>query len=124
MRTPSTLRQLYRWHSLATRGEEPPRHDGFPECGWFKTRLVTGGPWIPVEIVIDREIDPLTGELVDDERMIAVIEDERRPAEGIWLSLRPITRDEFDAINEQKRSNPAMSATKVKIDLTASPMRP
>lgn len=124
MRRPSTARQLYMWHTLALRGDSAPRHDGFPECGWYKTRFVQGGPWVPVQIVVEREIDPQTGELCSDERLFAITDGERRPAESIWLSLRPISRTEFDDLENHRRSNPAMLATNVKIDLTAAPMRP
>lgn len=33
----------------------PPIQDGKPQCGYYKTRFVKGGPWIPVAIFRDNE---------------------------------------------------------------------
>lgn len=124
IRQPSTMSQLYRWHRQAVAGEAPPIHEGHPECGWYRTRLVRGGPFVPVEIKVEREIDPETGELAGPERLIAIVDGMRRNPESIWTFLTPITRDEHAALIERRHSIPAMAATMAKIDLTKEPVLP
>lgn len=124
IRQPSTAAQLYAWHRAAISGDAPPVHDGIPECGWFRTRLTRGGPFVPVEIVVEREIDMETGELMGPERFVAICEGRRRPAETMWGSLTPISRTEFVALKNLSAEIPAMAATMAAIDLTATPMTP
>jgi hypothetical protein len=31
-------------------GKKPPIHDGEPQCGFYKRRLIKDGPWVPVAI--------------------------------------------------------------------------
>lgn len=111
IRQPTPASALYRWHRAAVSGDAPPRHDGQPECGWFKTRMVKNGPWVAVEIKVSREIDIETGELVCDERLVAVVNGNTQSPEetkNLWTSLRPITREEYLALFDLIRRNPAM----------------
>lgn len=124
IRQPSTIAQLYGWHRAAIAGDAPPIHEGHPECGWYRTRLVKGGPWVPVEIKVERQIDPETGELTGPERLIAIADGMRRNPESLWTFLTPITRDEHAALIERRHSIPAMAATMARIDLTKEPVLP
>lgn len=124
IRKPSTMRQLYEWHSAALAGLSPPIHDGIPECGWYRTTLVKGGPYVPVEIRVEREIDLGTGELTEPERLVAIVDGDRRDPCGIWTYLTPITRAEHSALIERRAAIPAMAATMAKLDLTEGPIRP
>lgn len=36
-----------------------------PQAGWYKRRLVRGGPWVAVRIYLDEARDPETGEPMD-----------------------------------------------------------
>lgn len=97
IRQPSTA-QLYGWLRAAVNGENPPRHDGIPHCGWFKRRMVKNGPWVPVRIFIDRDIDLASGEL---------------------------TRDEFNHLTDYRlRDSVRMLDTRRPIDLSAAPTLP
>lgn len=124
IRQPSSAAQLYAWHRAAVAGDAPPVHDGLPECGWFKTKLVRGGPWVPVEIRVEREIDPATGELAAPERLICICENRRRDPARLWTFLTPISRAEHRALTEAPASIPAMAATMVATDLTEIPICP
>lgn len=124
MRQPTPVSCLYAWHRAALDGRLPPVHDGLPECGWFKTRLVKGGPWVPVEIRIDREIDPLTGELTSPEEYRCEVDGMRRDPARIWTFLTPISRAEFKALAARREAIPEMAATMVRLDLTQGAMRP
>lgn len=124
MRRPSTTADLYRWHQRAVRGEAPPVHEGLPECGWFKARLVKGGPWVPVRIWCEREICPATGELTAPEVLRCEADGMRRDPANVWTFLTPITRAEFETMIAMRETIPAMEATMAKIDLTKEAMRP
>lgn len=106
------------------RGESPAVHDGWPECGWYRTRLVRGGPWVAVEIKVERVIDIETGELAGPETVFAIVDGERRRAEPIWTFLEPISREDCAALIARREFIPAMAATHAKIDLSLQPMRP
>lgn len=124
IRRPTPTSTLFAWWRAATEGRSAPRHDGLPECGFYKRKLVKGGPWVPVKIFIEREIDPETGELTEPERFVCIVDGARRSAEAQWTHLTPITRAEFQTLTELGESLPEMAATMVRIDLTERAMRP
>ncbi len=124
IRQPTPASVLFAWHAAALRNPDITRHDDDPQCGWFKTRLVKGGPYVPVEIKIEREIDDDTGDLAGPERLVALVDGERRRPGPIWTYLTPIPREEFKALRDRKASIPAMAATHAKIDLTEEPILP
>lgn len=124
IRQPSSLKMIYAWHRAAIAGEAPPMHEGAPEAGWFKTRIVKGGPYVPVEIIVEREIDVETGELASDERLVAIIEGQRRNPASIWTHLTPISRADFEALQQRHSDLPVMQATHVRMDLSMEPVRP
>lgn len=124
MRTPSTFHDLYAWHRAHMMGDNPPRYENEPHCGWYRTRLVKGGPWVPVEIRCQRVIDPETGELACDERLIAIMEGKVRDPLKVWTYLTPISRHEFAALQEARKTNSKMQATMARIDLTEGAVRP
>lgn len=125
IRQPTPMSILFAWHRAAVAGEAPPMHEGHPECGWYRTRLVKGGPWVPVEIKVERRIDPETGELAGPERLIAIADGMRRNPESLWTYLTPITREEHAALIERRRIAPSMAATMAPIITTnLATMRP
>lgn len=124
IRRPSTKARLYAWHRAAIAGDRPPTHDGLPECGWFRTRLITGGPWVPVHIWCEQEIDPETGDLLTDERLRCDVDGMRRDPAKIWTYLEPISRADFEALSDRREAIPAMAATMARLDLTEKAMRP
>ena len=125
MRKPTDQSVLYAWHRAAMAGENPPRHDGDPQCGWYKCRLVKGGPWVPVRIYVEQDIDPETGDLICDERLSIEIEglDRGDPAKH-WSYLTPITREEFDHLFDYRLHDSRMMASSEQIDLSAAPTLP
>lgn len=69
-----------------------------PECGWFQTRLVRGGPMVPARIWLEQEIDIATGELISDEVLKCEINGrEADPIDG-WqrCAANPIERSLFN----------------------------
>lgn len=124
MREPSTDAQLLAWHRAAMAGEEPPMHDGCPEAGWYKMRQVKGGPWEPVTIWCDREIDEETGELASDEVMLADVFGEPGDAYAIWTYLTPISREEHDQIFQWRLANQHRFQSRQRVNLAAAPTLP
>ena len=126
MRQPTPLAQLLRWHRDALAQKRPKVHEGEPQMGWFKVRMVRGGPFVPARIWIEREICPLTGELACDERILCEVNGARRDAlrEWVWLSKNPISKAAFDELCALRQSIEAMVATHVPFDLKDTVMRP
>lgn len=42
-----------------------PVHPDEPQAGFYRGRLVKGGPWVPIRIWFGAPLDPLTGEELD-----------------------------------------------------------
>lgn len=125
IRQPTPFAQIYAWHRAAIAGENPPMHDGLPEAGWFKRRLVKGGPWVPVRIYIHREIDCTTGELTEPEELRCEIEGiDGGDPEKHWTYLKPISRDEFDHLMDYRLRDPRMLDARQPIDLSTTPTPP
>lgn len=124
IRTPTPPSVAYAWHRAAMRGENPPRHDGHPECGWFKMKLVRGGPWVPARIWMTRETDPLTGELTAPEEYHCEVDGDRRDPASVWTHLVPISKAEHAALLHRRLSIPSMQASMAQVDLVAAPILP
>lgn len=95
-RTPAILRDLYAWHRAALAGLKPQvTHE--PQCGFFRRRLVKGGPLVPCQIWLDQPIDEETGELIGDEVLRCEVDGRERDAvdEWSWICADPITEAEF-----------------------------
>lgn len=119
MRKPTPLSEAFAWHARAMKAlsdaskryapEGPEgqkfwielRDDGLllfpdgPQCGWYRRRLIRGGPWVPARIWLVQSIED--GMLVSDEfQRCQVNAAERDPEEEwLWLARQPITHDEF-----------------------------
>ncbi|SIT20195.1 hypothetical protein SAMN05421774_10888 [Gemmobacter megaterium] len=123
MRQPSPAAELYAWHRAAVAGEAPPIHDGLPECGWFKRRLVKGGPWVPVRIFVRREIEMDTGELLGPEILVADVDGKLDDPARHWTYLTPITRSDYEALLYRQSIVPGMADSQKPLDLTKEPIR-
>ncbi|MDP2047601.1 MAG: hypothetical protein Q8K33_01725 [Cypionkella sp.] len=100
IRQPTPAKVLFQWWNAALNGMNPPVHDGDAQCGFYKTKLVKGGPYAAVEIKIVRDVDLDTGELTAPERFIAICDGERRNAARLWTYLTPISREEHRALRD------------------------
>lgn len=123
IRQPTPLMRLLAWHRAYMRGDRPPQHDADPQCGWYQMRRVKDGPWIPVEIWCDREIDE-NGELACDEKLRADAFGEELDPNEIWTWLTPISRAEFMRLTEFRMQNQHCIANDRPIDLGATPTPP
>jgi hypothetical protein len=125
MRTASTRAELYAFHDACLRGERPPVFEDEPQCGWYRMQMVRGGPWLAVRIWCEADIDPETGELADDERLLCEINGiaERRLP---WprCANKPITQDAYRALLHDEGLTETLQATHAPVDLTERAIRP
>jgi hypothetical protein len=86
---------LLTWHRAALAGDDTARTED-PQCGWFKRRLVKGGPWIPARIWLYQPIED--GMLVGDAVMQCEVNGVYAEAEQqwTWICQNPIPEREFD----------------------------
>lgn len=126
MRRPTPIAALMAWHAAAMAGDRPPIHEGQPQCGFFKTKQVKDGPFVPARIWIDRDIDPETGELTRDERFACEVDGERCSAYSrwTWLAGNPISKADFDALTERRKTITDMAATHAPFDIYENVIRP
>ncbi|WP_313350248.1 hypothetical protein [Paracoccus sp. (in: a-proteobacteria)] len=125
IRQPSDLDAVYSWWRRSVSGERVPRIEDEPHPGYYKRRMVRGGPFVPVAIWLDQPIDPETGELTAPEELRAIVNG--RPADPlhVWLYARPISESEYDALTGVRDRFEEMAATHVAVDLGAmAPIRP
>lgn len=72
-----------------------PTSEYSPQPGWYRTRLVRNGPWVPATISLIQVIDD-QGCLVEPEYLRADVNGDEVDPWKIWTWLRPIPRDQFD----------------------------
>ena len=101
MREPTPIHVLYRWHHTAMTKGRTAVHDGDPQCGWFKRRLVKGGPWVPARIWLEQSVDENDELDADEVYRCEVCGKERDPYDQwTWLANNPITEEEFNYMTE------------------------
>lgn len=85
-----------KWWSAALAGDAPAI-TGDPQAGFYKRRLVKGGPWVPVHIWIERELDD-AGDMLSDERIMCSVDGRIVPVDDHWTyaCAKPIPETEFD----------------------------
>jgi hypothetical protein len=116
IRQPSTAASLYAWWTAAVADPGTPRHDGLPECGFYRLQHVKGAPYVPVRVFVVREIDDI-GELTGPEILMAEVEGKIRRPENLWLRLTPISRDQYNALVGRVKTNPVMADSMKTINL-------
>lgn len=124
IRQPTSDADAYAWWEAAIAGHRPPRYDGYPQAGFYKRRARRDAPWIPIEIRLRRETDPETGELTEPEEFEAVELGYSRDPVALWLSCRPIPREEFDELVHRHETMQVMAATHAPVDLSDTPILP
>lgn len=124
MRQPTPLSQLLAWWRAALSDSRLERHEDDPQCGWYRYRAVKNGPWIPVRIYVERDIDPDTGELTGPERIVA--EAFALPVDPlkVWTWVHPITKAEYDQILNWRMKNQHEYECAKSIDITQKPTLP
>lgn len=108
LRLPHVPAPLVWWHRIpkpkfpaeGMTVEPPPLkeipHD--PQDGFFKSRLVKGGPWVPARIWRDEELDFITGQPTGFDIVKCEVNGKARNPlrEWLYLARMPITKADFD----------------------------
>ncbi|MBK8772921.1 MAG: hypothetical protein IPM06_21160 [Rhizobiales bacterium] len=121
MREPSTIAMLYGWWRAALNNADQPRSDGFPECGFYKRRMVKGGPWVAARIWCEREIDA-SGELTGPECLRCEIDGTYADPCQHWTYLTPISREDYEALLRRRLLLDGMMTPEQPIDLSRRPI--
>lgn len=90
------------WWRRALTGEPVAIKDGEPQPGYYQTKTMRGGPWVPARIWIEREIGD-DGEQVNPDRYRCLIgANEADPVDRwVWLSAYPISLADYKKLREQ-----------------------
>ncbi|MBN2759488.1 MAG: hypothetical protein JXQ79_03225 [Rhodobacteraceae bacterium] len=121
---PTPAKVAYAWHRAYLAGEKPTRRKTDPQCGWYQTKIVPGGPWVPARIWIEREIDIETGLLAAPEVLICEVDADRVDPVEAWPNLIPISKDDYDRLCHRVLSIAGMQNTTRHVDLVAQPILP
>lgn len=125
IRQPTDRTTQYDFWRRTVAGERVERFEDEPQPGFYKRRMVRGGPFIPVEIWLEQEIDQETGELTAPEVMRAICNGEIRDPLSLWTYCRAISAEEYDALIGVQSSIEEMAATHARLDLAAmAPIAP
>jgi hypothetical protein len=95
MRTPTAFADAYAWWTAALAGEKQ-QITTEPRPGYYRRRLVKGGPWVGVRIYLDQIVGD-DGELLSDEVMKAECDGAPCDPEDAWIAScdHPITREDY-----------------------------
>lgn len=87
------------WWRSALAGEKPAITEN-PEPGFYKRRLVKGGPFVPVAIWIEEERDE-AGDLMSDQIVKCTVDGRLGDVDSTWsyCAGSPITEAEFDYLS-------------------------
>ena len=102
MRTPTPLFRQLEWWRGALAGKSQPIHDGDPQPGFYRRRMVRHGPWVPVRIWLEQPIDDETGELTGDETLRCEVDGRDADPFRHWTYVadQPISEADFDYMRE------------------------
>lgn len=117
IRQPTSKAAQYDFWRRTVAGERVPRFEDEPQCGFYKRRMVKGGPFVPVEIWLEQEIDPATGELIADERIEAICNGVPCDPVKVWTYCRAISTEEFDALTGVRARIPDMAVIDAALNL-------
>lgn len=121
----------YAWHrqALETRHWRVPIADE-PRSGWFKRKLVKGGPFVPARIWLVQDVGE-DGELLDDEILQCEVNGQYANPVDQWSYLcgQPITEAEFNYMEatrlwaEQHAPEHPQAKPRERINLLTTPIR-
>jgi hypothetical protein len=103
VRKPTPLAISHAWHTQALRdGVEVLTEE--PQCGWFKRRMVKGGPFVAAKIYLRQDVDD-AGDLIDEEILLCEVAGNFKDPQQEWLSLakRPISESDYEFMMADRR---------------------
>jgi hypothetical protein len=85
--------------------------------------LARRGPYIPVLIYLDREVDD-DGDLTAPEEIRADVFGDPADPEDIWTYLEPITEAQYDALVAERLATQHNTDLRRRVNLSAEPTLP
>lgn len=81
-----------------------PIRENDPQEGYYRRRLVRGGPWVPARIWWQDGERDAAGELISDQVLYCMVGAELRDpyAEWTWLAGQPIGEAEYNAMQQRR----------------------
>ena len=106
MRRPTSKEAAFRWWREALDGIAPPPINEVPQAGYYKRRLIKGGPWVPVAIWIEQKVDPETGELLDPEVIKCAVDGKIADPVSQWgyVCADPISETDYKRLADKVKS--------------------
>lgn len=103
MRAPTPLYEAMAWWRNALDGQQVPMIDGEPQPGFYRRKLVKGGPYVAARIWIEQHVDPVTGELDRDEILLCEVDGQPRDAadQWVWLCANPISEADYRLMRDR-----------------------
>lgn len=97
MRRPTSKDAAFRWWREALEGVAPPPINEVPQAGFYRRRMVKGGPWVPVAIWIESVTDPETGELLQPEIIKCAVDGKVADPVNEWgyCCSQPVSERDF-----------------------------
>lgn len=117
MITAITRPELYQHWNEAVKGCRPGVQLDDPKCGFYRTRKVKGGPWQPIAIWMQQEVDK-DGAPLDDEYLVATLAGEQTDPIDIWQWCRPIAEAAFNHLANPQPDVPVETQIQAGVDLT------
>ncbi len=89
--------------SEALAGKAPTINDD-PQPGYYKRKMVKGGPWVGVRIWLEQEIGE-DGDLLSEPRMKCMVGDDAADAgdQWLWVCTSPISAADYDYLTDTQR---------------------
>lgn len=122
-RRPKTDEELHAWWRAALADPLTPRHDGDPQPGLYVMRMIKGGPWVPVKIWAEQEVDD-AGELCAPVIILATRSEKSVDPLSIWTYCRPVSEEQFARILAFREDNVHRFSDRERIDLSTTPTMP
>lgn len=82
-RTPTPADIVFKFYREALAGHLGEIHADQPEAGWYKTRLVKRGAWVPVQIWLVQDIGD-DDELLSDEVLKCTVDGAEKDPRDVW----------------------------------------
>ncbi|MGL1921954.1 MAG: hypothetical protein OCD03_13100 [Hyphomicrobiales bacterium] len=112
-----TRPDLYEHWNLSVNGKRPGVQLDEPKCGFYRSRKVKGGPWLPIAIWMQQEVDE-EGNPIDDEYLVATFAGEQTNPDEIWQWCRPISEAAFNSLSNPDQETTVETQIQAGADLT------
>lgn len=116
MITAITRPELYQHWNEALNDRHPAVEEGSPKCGFYKKRKYKNGPWLPIAIWKQQEVNEV-GKAQEEEYFVAMCDGQEVDPVEIWSWCKPITEAAFNHLTDPQPDAPIETLIEAGIDL-------